>query len=213
MARGKYENWLTSEGKLLLESFARDGLTDEQIAHNMGISRSTLSSWKVKYPEISEALKTGKRVVDVQVENALLKRALGFEYQEVKDEVGVDVDGCTYSKTVKTTKKVVPDTTAQIFWLKNRKPKEWNGQSQVELIPTDNKSSKPHQVVWEILSQVSAKVATGELDSKRASVMITSCNALLGSIRVDEQQKQIEELAELLEELLNDKESIYYEKD
>ncbi len=212
MAKGKFEYWITSDGLLLLEAYARDGLTDDQIAHNLGITRSTLSSWKAKFPKLSEALRKGKEVVDIQVENALLKRALGFEYQEVKNEKGVDVNGCTYSKVVKTTKKVIPDTTAQIFWLKNRKPKEWNGQSKVDILPDQTKNQAPHQVVWDMLNKVSEKVATGELDPKRASVIVTSCNAILGSIRADEQQKQIEQLADLLEELLNDKEGACYEK-
>ena len=86
MAKGKYEYWLTEEGLLLLEGWARDGLTDEQIAHNIGISTSTLNNWKNKYVEILESLKRGKEVVDRQVENALLKRALGYEYEEVKEK-------------------------------------------------------------------------------------------------------------------------------
>ena len=77
MAKGKYEYWLSSEGLLKLESWARDGLIDEQIAENIGINPATLYDWKKKYPEISEALKKGKEVVDIEVENALLKRALG----------------------------------------------------------------------------------------------------------------------------------------
>lgn len=60
----------------LLEGWARDGLTDEQIAHNAGITAATLYEWKKKYPEISEALKKGKEVVDFEVENALLQTAL-----------------------------------------------------------------------------------------------------------------------------------------
>ena len=83
MAKGKYEYWLTPEGLLKLEGWARDGLTDEQIAENMGISRSTLNAWKDKYSDISDTLKKGKEVVDRQVENALLKRALGYTYKEV----------------------------------------------------------------------------------------------------------------------------------
>ena len=95
---GKYHDWITEEGLLKIEGWARDGLTDEQIAHNMGISPSTLYEWKKKYPEISEALKKGKEVVDREVENALLKRALGYEYEEVKqiiekDEMGKDKIG------------------------------------------------------------------------------------------------------------------------
>ena len=77
MAKGKYEYWLTPEGLLKLEAWARDGVIDEQIAANIGISRETLYQWKNKYSDISDALKRGKEVVDIQVENALLKRALG----------------------------------------------------------------------------------------------------------------------------------------
>ncbi|MEK1833267.1 helix-turn-helix domain-containing protein [Priestia megaterium] len=61
MAKGKYEKWITEEGLVLLEGWARDGLTDEQIAHNVGVSRSTLNDWKKKYPDISDALKKEKK--------------------------------------------------------------------------------------------------------------------------------------------------------
>ena len=81
MAKGKYIDWIEPEGLLKLEGWARDGLVDEQIAQNIGIAASTLYEWKKQYPEISEALKKGKEVVDRQVENALLKRALGYEYE------------------------------------------------------------------------------------------------------------------------------------
>lgn len=82
MAKGKYLDWITEEGLALLSGWARDGLTDEQMAHNMGISRSTLNDWKKKYPDISDTLKRGKEVVDRQVENAMLKRALGYQVEE-----------------------------------------------------------------------------------------------------------------------------------
>ena len=121
MAVGKYQEWLQTENLILIEGWARDGLTDEQIAHNMGIATSTLYEWKKQYAEISEALKKGKEVVDRLVENALLKRALGYEYEEVREKFEMGV--CT-ERTV-TKKEVIPDTTAQIFWLKNRKPQEW----------------------------------------------------------------------------------------
>ena len=74
MAKGKYAYWLTEEGLTLLEGWARRGLTDEQIAKNMGIRRETLYAWKAKYSNISNALKKGKEVVDIEVENALLKK-------------------------------------------------------------------------------------------------------------------------------------------
>ena len=61
----------TEEGLLQLEAWARNGLTDEQIAANIGISRSTLNEWKKKYSDISDTLKRGKEIVDIQVENAI----------------------------------------------------------------------------------------------------------------------------------------------
>lgn len=121
MAKGKYAKWLEPEGLLLLEGWARDGLTDEQIAHNMGVTAKTLYEWKKSHGEICEALKKGKEVVDLQVENALLKRALGYEYTEQRIEVS-EKDG---KKVTQTIKHVVPDTTAQIFWLKNRRADKW----------------------------------------------------------------------------------------
>lgn len=239
MAKGKYQKWLEPENLILIEGWARDGLTDEQIASNMGISRSTLNAWKVKFPDISDTLKKGKEVVDRLVENALLKRALGYEYTETTKERIIDTGQkkrhggeseltekdwefsvkyfngkcaycgeytsnptkdhikplhaggeltrnnvipcckrCNSSKkdnemlswfqkqpfydtkraqkiydyvdfinslgdlldeqtgqmvvTKEVTKQVIPDTTAQIFWLKNRKPEEWRDKREVD---------------------------------------------------------------------------------
>jgi hypothetical protein len=145
MAKGKYEEWLTPEGLVKLEGWARDGLTDEQIAENMGIKRQTLYEWKKKYADISDTLKRGKEVIDRHVENALLKRALGYRYDEVtrepqpvidkktgkikKDEFGEPVMELQAIKVV--TKEVQPDTTAQIFWLKNRKPEVWRDKQEI----------------------------------------------------------------------------------
>lgn len=126
-ARGKYEYWLTSEGLTLLEGWARDGLTDEQLAQKIGINPATLYDWKNKFNKISEALKKGKEVVDIQVENALLKRALGYDYQEQRIEKS-EKDG---TKIIQTIKHVPADTAAQIFWLKNRRPDKWRDKPEV----------------------------------------------------------------------------------
>lgn len=143
MAKSKWEE--VKEKLVLIEGWAREGLTDEQIAEKLGIATSTLYDYKNKYSEFSEALKRGKEVIDFEVENALLKRALGYEYTEVtqertvrKDEKGnviTDIHGlpCYEMVVTKTVKKeVIPDTTAQIFWLKNRKPNEWRDKRDVE---------------------------------------------------------------------------------
>lgn len=125
MAKGKYEYWLSDEGLTLLEGWARDGLVDEQIAQNIGIAAKTLYDWKKRYSEICKALKKGKEVVDRQVENALLKRALGYSYDEVTYENGVEVK--------RVTKEVAPDVGAQCFWLKNRKPDVFRDKQNIDM--------------------------------------------------------------------------------
>lgn len=136
MARGKVEYWLTKDGLTLLEGWAREGLTDEQIAKNCNISRSTLSEWKKKHADISDTLKKGKEVVDFEVENALLKKALG--YTIVLEEEKVDRYGDVH--TLKKDVHIPGDTTAQIFWLKNRKPEKWREkQKELNDIPEDDR--------------------------------------------------------------------------
>ncbi len=114
-AKGKYQYWLTADGRTLLEGWARDGLTDAQIAANCGITAATLYEWKKRYPEISESLKKGKAIVDYQVENALLKKALAG------------------------------DVTAQIFWLKNRRAKNWRDKPEATL-----EISEPVRVIIDV---------------------------------------------------------------
>ena len=130
MCKGKYQEWLTEEGKVRLQGWARDGLSDEQLADKMGICTSTFYAWKNKYPEISEALKEGKDVADRKVENALYKRACGFEFEEVTTERD-EINGKMITKRV--TKFYPPDPTSMIFWLKNRKPDEWRDKRETEV--------------------------------------------------------------------------------
>jgi len=108
---------------ILIEGWARDGLTEEQIYKNLGVSHTTFNKWKNEKVELVEALKKGKEVIDRMVENALLKSALGYNYEE---------DGMTKDGDVVPLRKVQhPNTTALIFWLKNRKPKEWRDRQEV----------------------------------------------------------------------------------
>lgn len=141
MAKGKYHEWIEPDGLLKLEAWARDGLVDEQIAENIGIATSTLYEWKKKFPEITEALKKGKEVVDIQVENALLKRAMGYSYKEIVREPVLDKEtGETRMVVTKeVVKEVQPDVTAQIFWLKNRKPVEWRDKQEIDIAGKDGK--------------------------------------------------------------------------
>ena len=152
MAKGKYQKWLEPENLILLEGWARDGLTDEQIAKNMGISYSTLKDWKNKYPAISATLKKGKEVVDTEVENALLQKALGMtktvqkpiKLKEVKYDNGKRVSEKEHIEYAEEEVFIPPDTTAQIFWLKNRRPDKWRDKQK-----DDNDTDKRITVVLE----------------------------------------------------------------
>ena len=131
MAKSKWEQ--VKDKLTLVEGWARDGLTNEQIAVNLGIGKTTFYKLLSEHVELSECLKKGKEVVDFEVENALLKKALGYEYKEITKEKSLNPKTGRYEMTIskEVTKQVAPDTTAQIFWLKNRKPKEWRERQEV----------------------------------------------------------------------------------
>lgn len=131
MARvwNKYKEWLEPDGLLRIEGWARDGLTDAQIARNMGIGYSTLSEWVIKFPEISDALKKGKAPVDIIVENALFKSATGF-HEKVKKCVVVGTGTVAHIEEVEEDVYVPPNVTAQVFWLKNRRPDVWRDRRE-----------------------------------------------------------------------------------
>jgi len=133
MSKAKYKEWLEEDNLIRLQGWARDGLTDEQIAHNIGIRRETLYAWKNQHPNIANALKTSKEVVDMEVESALYRNAIGYEYTEVKEIIEKDEQGKDRKRIERYHKKMPPNTTAQIFWLKNRKPAEWRDKQEHEL--------------------------------------------------------------------------------
>lgn len=178
MAREKYQEWLNDEGLLKLQGWARDGLTDEQIAHNIGIRRETLYDWENKYSNISNALKKGKEVVDREVENSLFKRATGYvtvdhqykvvdldddvlwarrnkaknEYklkhpeatdEEIKEYAYDHVPTRERIELGQNERTVPPDTTAAIFWLKNRKPNEWRDRKETQLSGSLDTNTRP----------------------------------------------------------------------
>lgn len=134
----KSDKWLEAEGLILISGWARDGLSDKQIAQNMGIAYSTFRVWRDKYPAIADALKNSKELADRVVENALYKKAIGYNAIVVKaikikdpyfDECGRRIDREKIVK-VEETIHVPGDTGAQVFWLKNRKPDKWRDKPE-----------------------------------------------------------------------------------
>nr|DAN79840.1 MAG TPA: terminase small subunit [Caudoviricetes sp.] len=132
--KGLYKEWLEADNLIRLEGWARNGLTDEMIAHNIGITTTTLYDWKKKYPQFAESIKRGKEVVDIMVENALLKSAMGYKYDEVVKERVFDYETETsiVVEVKRTTKEVAPNPTSLIFWLKNRKPEAWRDTKNID---------------------------------------------------------------------------------
>jgi len=130
MAGGRPSPYDPERHPIWAEGLAKLGKIEDDIAAAMGIHVSTLRDWKKKHPEFSVALKIGKSEADTRVENSLFKRAIGYEYEEVKTVN----DG---ERVEKTIKQVAPDVTAQIFWLKNRKPEEWRDKVHQEVTGKD----------------------------------------------------------------------------
>jgi hypothetical protein len=131
MAKGKYHEWLEKDNLLRIEGWARDGLTDEQIAHNMGIAYSTFRIWRKKFSAISAALKKNKEIVDREVENATYEGAKGYFVEETKTTIFENSNGSTKKKTEVIKKWIPPNPALNIFWLKNRKSHVWRDK-QVE---------------------------------------------------------------------------------
>lgn len=108
-----------------VEKWARDGLTEEQIAKNLGISKATLNDYKNKHVDLLAAIKRGRASVVTEIENALVKRALGFEYEEIKTYIK-DEGGKVVKYTEKTKKYQPPDVGACAILLKNKDRENWS---------------------------------------------------------------------------------------
>jgi hypothetical protein len=156
------DEWLTEDGLLRLSAWMRDGLTYEDIAHNMGISNTTRKVWRKKYPAIASALTRSREVADIIIENALYKRARGYDYTEEIWERKVDkVTGEESMVLVKRMEKhMPPDTTAQIFWLKNRKTDVWRDKREVSADVTDGRETGVA-----IIAPVIEEAVDGKLES------------------------------------------------
>jgi hypothetical protein len=128
-----YAKYVKGREELIL-AYYRNGADDRMVAKNLGMGRSTLYRLKRECPDFKTLTMVGKEEADLKVESALFKRALGYEFEEVTTEVTLNKDGSGTTTVMKKTKKhIVPDTTAQIFWLKNRKGKDWKDKQEVEV--------------------------------------------------------------------------------
>lgn len=121
----KYDKWLNEQGIDKIKTWARIGLTDKQIASKMGVAYSTFREWRSKSPEMAESLQHGKDLADAKVERSLFEKANGYTYIEKRTTKQGDI-----TKTEIWERHSPADTTAIIYWLKNRKPLEWRDRKE-----------------------------------------------------------------------------------
>ena len=169
--RGKYTEWLTEDGLGKLEAWRRNGLTKEEVAHNIGCSLSTLKDWEKKYPAISAALSRGREEADMIVENSLFKTANGYTVRlaktiklrktEFNEETGRKVREEEYLADGFEEMHVPANERAQEFWLKNRKPEVWRDKP-AEIEGTGGE-------VWEVRFDVDEEAENGENSADAAA--------------------------------------------
>lgn len=129
------------------KELAEKGLNNKQISKKLGICKTSFYDYQKEFPEFADSLKKGKEPADDNVENALYIRAVGYDYEEQVIEERISEDGTQHTSVVRTLKKHMPgDVTAQIYWLKNRRPKEWRDTKNIELTDKDGVSLAPKPI-------------------------------------------------------------------
>jgi len=127
------EFWLSDEGQALISSWARDGMNIKEIADKIGVTCRTLTRWIGKYPKIKEKVFSSRQVIDAKVEEAILKKALGFESTEVRHVKKANGD----EEITAVTKLVPPDISACSMWLKNSCPEKWSDSKDADYSKVD----------------------------------------------------------------------------
>src|SRR5690554_4603805 len=129
--KGKYHKWITKKGLEIITGWKRNGLTDEQVAKNIGVRRETIYDWARRFEHFSNAIKSGRESADLQVENAMFKRAIGFKETLKKPMKIRQSNGAETVVSVEEEVYYPPNTAAIVFWLKNRKSEVWRNDDRV----------------------------------------------------------------------------------
>ena len=200
----KVDYWLTEDGLILLEGWARNATTKTEIADRIGITLPTLLKWCDKYEEINRAVNSTREVVDFMVENALLKAALGYRTTEVKVTVGKKTINGEMFELLKetTTKEVPPNVNAATLWLNNRKFDDWkrNRDKVVEVDPDDQQVT----ITIQRGNKQRITVEDGEVDENDENE---------GSTYIDEDGDEVNSSVTYTAKQLKDAESSYDDED
>jgi len=158
--RGRKSAWETKIEPHLdqIMGWARNGHLDKQICEALGISHQAFCKYKKLKDELREALKVNKEIADLRVEDSLYKRALGYQYEEIHTTVRAAKGNQPETVEIKKIKKtVLPDTTAQIFWLKNRKRLEWRDVWRKDEDADDSTDAKPVTLAYDPTKRLTAE--------------------------------------------------------
>lgn len=166
MGRKPQYNYTDKEFLLSIESMARDGLDEAQIAEQIGVHRSYFCELKNKYPELDNAVKRGRKPLDIIVEDSLYKRAIGLKVKKITRKWVVAPDGTQSDAEIilEEETELPPDTGAAMAWLKHRKPEQWNLASKLDLT-TKNESLNNNKTTPAELAQL-VKELNGMVKSK-----------------------------------------------
>lgn len=162
MARpSKASEWLEPDNLILIEGWARDGLTDKDIAEKrIGIGERTFTDWKSRFSAISAALKKGREPIAEKVEQSLYDLCQTQEYTDVITEETQDADGNVTGRKIKTTvRQVPPNPTAIIFALKNLKAYKWKDKP-VEAVNVED--TEQIDEMSKSLMQLAEKMESGD---------------------------------------------------
>lgn len=150
----RIEDWETESGITLITGWKRDGLSNVQIAENIGISEATLYRWKNKSESIERALETGKEIANFHVENALFKMATGFFYDEITTE---NSETRSYKKTVR--KYAPPNVKAIEIWLKTKWPERYAQKESLEIEQLKREIERLSELEAPVLDRLDAVLA------------------------------------------------------
>lgn len=121
------------------------GATDEELADFFNVTETTVNNWKISFPTFFESIKKGKRIADAEVADRLYQRAKGFEHPSEEIKVISMAGAGSVIERVPIIKVYPPDTTAAIFWLKNRQPRQWRDKQDIDHTTNGNDlPSVPH---------------------------------------------------------------------
>ncbi|MCI1693296.1 transposase [Aneurinibacillus aneurinilyticus] len=145
-----------------IQKWCEEGLTNDVICKRLNIAQSTWYEYQKEYPMLSELVKMGKSVIDSQVENSLLKAALGYDYEEIKTIVEEDKNGKKRTRIEKVKRHQPPNPTAMIFWLKNRAPDNWNDRREIMIDTKQSELERKQLFLQMIEEEAQDEVIEGE---------------------------------------------------